>query len=143
MWKPGPYEPDFASRALELGRRGATRVGLAEGLDASLEDLEAWAHDHDDFAIALADANRLARSEWERRPIEALATGKPFQVAAWARLYTTLFGRAAVVPIRPDTRSRARTSQVEPDDEVVVRFNIPDNGRRRRTRKGETQAEGD
>ena len=97
MWKPGPYDPDW--RALEPWSSAAQAPRGSAWPRASTLRLRTWKPGRAITTTSPSRSptlNRLARSEWERRPIEALATGKPFQVGAWARLYTTLFGRAAL-----------------------------------------------
>jgi hypothetical protein len=134
MWTSRHYDPDFASQAVEIGRSGATREDIAAAFSASLADLEFWAREHDAFAVALADAETLARRNWQHRAVDALAGREPFQYAAWARVFTTLFGRAPLAPTRPDPKGRSGARQKGPPDVVTI-VEIPDNGRRRtRTR---------
>ncbi|HVN01351.1 MAG TPA: hypothetical protein VMT68_14170 [Caulobacteraceae bacterium] len=123
MWTARPFDPSYAPRIVELAEtQGLTRAELAKALGASERDFEAWAATRGDFAVALADADSLARAFWDTAASRALSTGEPFRIGIWAKLMAQRYGRSANRPReKADTAPKRR-----------VRFNIPDNGRERK-----------
>jgi hypothetical protein len=119
-----PYDPRHAETVVTHGALGLSRAEIAAQLGVSLADFGAWSGEHPDFAVALADADTLARAWWDTQPRLALASREPFKGAAWAKGYAQRFGRSSDRP-RPPTQSAQ-----EPDVETI--FEIPDNGRWRR-----------
>jgi hypothetical protein len=124
---PRPYDPDCAARVVELARGGLTHAQIAVEIGASLADFEAWSSQHDGFAVALADADTAAVAYWDDEACAALKTGKPFRANLWAKFMALRFGR-------PGHSSR-RTEKVVAKPVVLARYEIPDNGRPRRTPK--------
>jgi hypothetical protein len=123
MWSVRPYDPAFAARIVDLAEAdGLSRAELAKALGASERDLDAWAAAQPAFAVALADADTLARAWWEAAPRRALQSGEAFRVGIWAKAMAQRYGRSCHPPREkaPPVRQRRK-----------VRFNIPDNGRDR------------
>ncbi len=120
-----PYDQGFATTAVERAREGFSRAEIAAALGASLIDLDAWAAEHPGFAVALADADTLARAWWDSQPRLALEGGKPFRAAAWAKAMAQRYGRSA-------DRPKSAPTPTPPSTRTI--FEIPDNGRERRRR---------
>jgi hypothetical protein len=122
------FDPAFADRVVALAADGLSRAETAVALGVSLADFDAWAKDNQVFAAALADADTLARAWWDRQPREAMASGKSFRVALWAKVMAQRYGRPGHTPRAPDTGK---------PPPVRARYELPDNGTsRRRTGEG-------
>jgi hypothetical protein len=124
---PRPYDPGCAARVVELAGGGLTHAQIAREIGASLADLDAWSGQHDAFAVALADADTAAIAHWDDEASAALKTGKPFRANLWAKFMALRFGRQGHPP--------RRTEKVAAKPVVLARYEIPDNGRPRRTPK--------
>jgi hypothetical protein len=98
-------------------------------MGASLADFDAWAAQHEAFAVALADADTVACAHWDDAASGALKSGKPFGANLWAKFVALRFGRPGHTP--------RRTERVAVPPLVLARVNIPDNGRKRRIRPGD------
>jgi len=126
MHLPRPYDPGLADRVVELARRGLTHAQIAVEIGASLADFDAWSAQHDEFAVALADADTAACAFWDDEASAALKTGKPFRANLWAKFMALRFGRQGHPP--------RRIEKIAAPPVVLARVNIPDNGRKRRVR---------
>ena len=126
---PRPYDPGLAIRVVELGRSGRTHAQIAVELGFNLDDFAAWSADHPEFATALADASCAAYAFWDGEAAAAVKSGKPFRANLWAKFIAQSFGRTRHPPRR--TEKDAAQKPV-----VLARVNIPDNGRKRRSRPG-------
>ena len=120
-----PPDPDAAARVVALAADGLSRAEIAVALGASLADFDAWSKSCASFAAALDDADTLTRAWWDRQPREALASGKPFRAAAWAKAMAQRYGRQANAARAPEKADDRRPV-------ITARINIPDNGRTRR-----------
>jgi hypothetical protein len=129
------YDPSFATLVVELASNGLFRSEIANELGVSSDDLDAWSNQCPDFAVALADADTAARAWWDRQPREAMSQNKPFRTTIWAKVMAQHYGRAGHPPRKPADKPAVRSA-------VRTRINIPDNGRRRRKRRAETEGEG-
>ena len=127
MPTPRPYDPAFAVRVVELARGGLLPPEIAVELAASLADFTAWEAAHPDFATALADAQTATWAWWNTQAREAISNNKTFRSALWAKVMAQNFGRSGNLPSR-------RTDKPAVRPVVLARVNIPDNGRKRRTR---------
>lgn len=123
-----PYDPSFAERVVELASGGLFRDEIARELGASLADLDAWSSQHPAFAVALADADTATSAWWSRQPREAMSQNKPFRATIWAKVMAQHYGRPGHLPRKPADKPAARPV-------ATVRYDIPDNGRRRRKPK--------
>jgi hypothetical protein len=123
-----PYDPSFAERLVALASDGLFRDEIARQLGASLADFEAWSSQHPDFAAALVDADTATSAWWNRQPREAMAQNKPFRATIWAKVMAQHYGRAGHLPRRPADKPAAKPV-------VRARYELPDNGRRRRKPK--------
>jgi hypothetical protein len=130
-----PYDPAFANRIVELASGGLFRNEIAQALGANDDDFAAWSSQHPEFAVALADADTAAGAWWDRQAREGMANNKPFRATLWAKVMAQHYGRAGHLPRKPADRPAARPI-------VRARYEIPDNGRRRRKRKAEAEEEG-
>jgi hypothetical protein len=119
------YDPTLIEQLRPFAEQGMSRAEVAAALGVSLEDFAAWARAHPEFAIALADADTIARAWWEAQPREALASRKPFRAAAWSKAMAQRYGRTGHPPRKVDPEAPVRVKAI---------FDIPDNGRRRRRR---------
>ena len=119
-----PYDPDFAKEVALRSALGLSRAEIAAQLGVSLIDFDAWAAEHPAFARALADADTQARAWWDAQPRQALASGKLFKGATWAKAYAQRFGRSSDRPQTAKAAGQPRT--------VTARVELPDNGRERR-----------
>jgi hypothetical protein len=119
-----PFDPGLARQVALQGALGLSRAEIAVQLGASLADFDAWAAEHPAFAQALADADTQARAWWDAQPREALAAGRTFRAAAWAKAYAQRFGRSSDRPQSAKAASQPRT--------ITARVELPDNGRERR-----------
>jgi hypothetical protein len=128
MHLPRPYDPSCAVRVVELARGGLTDAQIAIKIGASLADLAAWSDQYAEFAVALADADTAAIAFWDDEASAALKTGKPFRANLWAKFMALRFGRPGHPP--------RRTEKVAAKPVVLARYEIPDNGKERRPRKG-------
>src|SRR5581483_8248841 len=97
---------------------------IAAKLGAPQVRLEMWAAQDSALAAALALAETEARAWWDRQPREALASGKSFRAAAWAKAMAQRYGSRAPSSTRP----AAPAAPAEPE----VIFEFPDNGTKRR-----------
>lgn len=68
MARPTKYRAEFADRAIELMRNGASLCEIAADLGISFETLNTWRKDgkHKHFAHALDLGDDLARAWWEK-----------------------------------------------------------------------------
>ena len=125
------YDPAFAERVVSLAREGLFRAEIAVELGASLADFDAWATLHPDFAVALEDADTAAEAWWNRQAREATTNGKAsFRTMLWSKVMAQQYGRSGHSP--------PRNAAAKPDAKPIVlaRYEIPDNGKERRPRKG-------
>jgi hypothetical protein len=127
-----PFDPSIANRIVELAGNGLFRDEIAVELGASLADFEAWSSQHADFAAALADADTATSAWWNRQPREAMLQNKPFRATIWAKVMAQHYGRAGHLPRKPADKPVARPV-------VRARYDLPDNGRRRRKPKAKPQ----
>ena len=123
-----PYDPSFAERVVGLASGGLFRDEIARELGASLADFDAWASQHPDFAAALDDADTATSAWWNRQPREAMSQNRPFRATIWARVMAQHYGRPGHLSRKPADKPAARPAP-------RVRYEIPDNGRRRRKPK--------
>ena len=128
-----PYDPSFADRVVEGGRKGRTRAQIASDLGASQLDFEAWAEADEDFAAALARADNEARAWLDSQPEQARLNREPFSAAIWARVYAVRYGRPSN-SWSPPKQPAAKPEERQPID-ILADFDIPDNGRGRRPRR--------
>ena len=130
-----PYDPSFAERVVGLASGGLFRDEIARELGASLADFDAWSSQFPAFAVALADADTATSAWWDRQAREGMANNKPFRATLWAKVMAQHYGRAGHLPRKPADKPAARPI-------VRARYEIPDNGRRRRKRKADAEEEG-
>jgi hypothetical protein len=129
-----PYDPSFANRVVELANGGLFRDEIAQALGANGGDFDVWSRQHLEFAVALADADTAAGAWWDRKAREAMANNKPFRATLWAKVMAQHYGRAGHLPRKPADQPAAKPV-------VRARYEIPDNGRRRRKRRAEAEDE--
>ncbi len=120
-----PYDPSFAERVVALASDGLFRNEIAREPGASLADFEAWSSQHPDFAGALADADTATGAWWNRQPREAMAHNRPFRATIWAKVMAQHYGRAGHPSRKPADKPAAKPV-------VRARYELPDNGRRRK-----------
>lgn len=125
-----PYDPSFADRVVEGGRKGRTRAQIASDLGASQLDFEAWAEADETFAAALARADNEARAWLDSQPEQARLNREPFSPAAWAKVYAVRYGRPSNSSSQP-RRPAAAPAKPEPVD-ILADFDLSDNRRDRR-----------
>ena len=123
-----PYDPSFAERVVELASSGLFRDEIAHELGASLSDFDAWSIQYPAFAVALADADTATSAWWNRQPREAMSLNRPFRATIWAKVMAQHYGRPGHLLRKPADKPAARPAP-------RVRYEIPDNGRRRRKPK--------
>ena len=129
MWVQRPYDPTFCEHIVSRAAvDGLHLAEIAAELGVSIKDFEAWAGADDAFAVAMADADTQAQAWWWAQPRLALHAAAPFRAAAWSKAMAQRFGRSA-----------HSTRRIKPDDAkppvVLARYEIPDNGRPRRSPK--------
>ena len=124
------YDERFADQIVELAGNGLFRDEIALELGVSLADFDAWSVQHPAFAAALAVADTATSAWWNRQPREALVKNTPFRTTLWAKVMAQHYGRSGHLPRKPADKPAAKPV-------VRVRYEIPDNGRRRRKRKPE------
>jgi hypothetical protein len=126
---PRQYDPSYAARVVTIaGDNGFGRAEIAVELGVNLENFSAWAAAYPEFATALADADARAEAWWLAQPRLAMHSDKPFRIAIWAKAMAQRYGRSA--------HSSRRIDQQPAKPVVKVRYEIPDNGRPRRTPRG-------
>jgi hypothetical protein len=126
------YDPSFAERLVELAGGGLFRDEIAQALGVSLADFDAWSSQHPDFAAALADADTATSAWWSRQPREAMSHNRPFRATIWAKVMAQHYGRAGHLPRQPADKPAAKPV-------VRARYDLPDNGRRRRKPKAKPE----
>jgi hypothetical protein len=129
MHLPRPYDIALATRVVDLARDGLTHAQIAVELGFNLDDFAAWSAEHREFATALADANCAAYAFWDGEAQAAVKSGKPFRANLWAKFIAQSFGRTRHPPRRIEKDAVQKPV-------VLARVNIPDNGRKRRSRPG-------
>jgi hypothetical protein len=126
------YDPSFAERLVELAGGGLFRNEIAQELGVSLADFDAWSSQHPDFAAALADADTATGAWWNRQPREAMSHNRPFRATIWAKVMAQHYGRSGHLPRKPADKPAAKPV-------VRARYDLPDNGRRRRRPKAKPE----
>ncbi|HEY1427675.1 MAG TPA: hypothetical protein VGF50_13475 [Caulobacteraceae bacterium] len=116
-----PYDPSFIQRLRPFAAQGMSRFEIGEQLGLSTADFDVWAAAHPPFAIALADADTIARAWWDAQPRKALTSREPFRAAAWAKAMQQRYGRTGHRKVEPKAPPR-----------VEAIFDLPESGRRRR-----------
>jgi hypothetical protein len=133
MSVPRTYDPAFGDRVVELARGGLFRDEIAFELGVSLADFEAWSSQHPAFAIVLADADTATSAWWSRQAREAMASNRPFRATLWAKVMAQHYWRQGHLPRKPADKPAARPV-------VRARYELPDNGRRRRKPRAKPEA---
>lgn len=65
--RPTKYDPSMCEQAIELGRQGKSRVGIAVGLGVRRATLDNWAAEHPEFLDALEEALECSQEWWEQK----------------------------------------------------------------------------
>ena len=131
MFTARQYNPAIDERLLALAAEGLSRAEIAVDLGVSLADFDAWAANEPGFAAMLADADTRSKGWWEHQAFEAMGGGKPIRISLWARVMAQRYGRAGHSPRqKPDTAKPPA---------VLARYEIPDNGKERRGRRGKRE----
>jgi hypothetical protein len=128
MFTARSYNPAIDERLLALAAEGLSRAEIAVELGASLADFDAWSAREPGFAAILADADSRSEAWWQRKAGEAMAGGQPIRISLWARVMAQRYGRAGHLP-------RQKPDAAKPPA-VRARYEIPDNGKERRARRG-------
>jgi len=132
MFTARSYNPAIDERLLALAAEGLSRAEIAVELGVSLADFDVWSDREPGFAALLADADSRSQAWWQRQAGEAMAGGKSIRVSLWAKVMAQRYGRAGHSPRqRPDT-AKPPAAQ--------ARYDIPDNGKERRGRRGRARA---
>jgi hypothetical protein len=128
MFTARSYKPAIDERLLALAAEGLSRAEIAVELGVSLADFDAWSAREPGFAALLADADTRSQAWWQRQAAAAMAGGKSIRVSLWAKVMAQRYGRPGHSPRQ---KPEAATPPV-----VKARYEIPDNGKERRGRRG-------
>ncbi len=118
------YDPSLIARVIELGAEGLSRAEIASSLDVTLQRLALWSAEHPEFHEALERADTEALAWWHRQPRLAVNQGGAFHASVWAKAI-------AERERKPGQRGASDVKAAPPRRRVI--FDIPDNGRRRRS----------
>ena len=128
MFTARSYNPAIDERLLALSAEGLSRAEVAVELGVSLADFDAWSAREPGFAAVLADADTRSQGWWQRQAGEVMAGGKAIRISLWAKVMAQRYGRAGHSPRqKPDAAKQPV---------VQARYEIPDNGKERRGRRG-------
>jgi transposase-like protein len=88
--RPTTYNPEYADRAIEMGKQGASIVEIACDIGVSRQTLYNWRDANPEFLDAITRAAEESQSWWERKGRDSLTTAG-FQSSVWSRSMAARF----------------------------------------------------
>lgn len=90
--RPTTYKPEYCETVIELGKKGYSRVEIAEALDVHRDTLQEWAKVHPEFSVASRRSEQAAQACLERMGRTALETPhQPFNTGLYTRTMSVRF----------------------------------------------------
>lgn len=92
--RPSLYDPAYCQKVIELGKQGKSIAQMASVLNVSYTSLQRWREEHEEFRVALEDAQYFAQAWWEDQAqcymVEEKESAK-LNVGLWSRSMAARF----------------------------------------------------
>lgn len=84
------YKKTYCARAIELGKKGNSRVQIAAQIGVGARTLDAWAKKYPEFGVALDEAVTYAQAWWEDIGQKSLGN-RDFNANHWTKVMQARF----------------------------------------------------